>query len=79
MTFVFSADTDFRKPRDILHFIDNLYIVAQKMSSSKWLPRVQTSTWIRFRPYNDSISSYDSNYSQTFKEGQLLNRRLKRE
>lgn len=79
VTFFFSMDTQFRKPADILRFIDSLYVVAQKMRSSKWLPTVQTATWIRCKEYDAAFGSYDDDYLFTFKETELLHRRLKRE
>ena len=76
--FIFSIEPQFKKPSEILHFINNLYVASYKMkrygSSLK-----ATSPWIKYVEYNKDTESYDMDYSNTIRECELLNRRLRRE
>lgn len=76
--FVFSADLKFKRPSEILHFIDQLYIASIARSSKLYID-IQMPTWIRYCEFDKDQKEYNLEYENTFKEAQLLHRRLNRE
>ena len=74
---VFCFDANFKKPSNILHFINNLYVISAKINPTH-NPYIQTAIWIKYVEYDKDESMYNPEYVSTFKECQLLNRRLER-
>ena len=75
---VFCFDANFKKPSNILHFINNLYVISAKINPTH-NPYIQTAIWIKYVEYDKDESMYNPEYVSTFKECQLLNKRLGRE